>query len=68
MHNQYTLLFESIAANEYTLIYILCYIYCWKFCIWRNIYSITKYLFKMPIAEFTSVCTPLEGVGGVGEG
>lgn len=66
MHNQYTLLFESIAANQYTFIYIVLYILLEILYLTKYIYSISKSLFKMPIAEFTSVCTPLEGVGGGG--
>lgn len=65
MHNQYTLLFESIAANQYTFIYIVLYILL-------EILYLTKYIFNIKIfiqnanSEFTSVCTPLEGVGGGG--
>lgn len=42
MHNQYTLLFESIAANQYTFIYIVLYILL-------EILYLTKYIFNIKI-------------------
>lgn len=65
MHNQYTLLFESIAANQYTFIYIVLYILL-------EILYLTKYIFNNKIfiqnanSRIYLVCTQLEGVGGGG--
>lgn len=42
MHNQCTLLFESIAANQYTFIYIVLYILL-------EILYLTKYIFNIKI-------------------
>lgn len=64
MHNQYTLLFESIAANQYTFIYIVLYILL-------EILYLTKYIFLQIFIQNANsriylVCTQLEGVGGGG--